>query len=257
MGCSQLSLIRAVLLLGPVRETDTVYGIYWDLNPSLWDLLPICVGDVGPCHGKAPSFPTPSLPHHEHPAQVNLSGDTLPLPPQAPLMAPSLLGGRQRRSGRLSGSKQTASSCSCSRKPSKKPSTSPSKPTPSVSTTPLSSPFRISSLGLMTPPRSPASPLSPLLVNKSGTHWWHLHLLLGGLSPGGHEASLVGHVATLFLPEESWNPLILWLHASYVSSWGSPPQGTKRRKVTPKSLPNHGVAGAAMLSHLPPVLLFS
>lgn len=172
-------------------------------------------------------------------------------------MAPSLLGGRQRRSGRLSGSKQTASSCSCSRKPSKKPSTNPSKPTPSVSTTPLSSPSRISSLGLMTPPRSPVSPPLPLLVNKSGTHWWHLHLLLPGLSPGGHKASLVGHVATLFLPEEGWNSLILWPRASYISSWGNPPQETKRRKATPKTLPSHGVAGAAMLSHLPPTPLFS
>lgn len=52
--------------------------------PILWDLLAICVGDVGPCHGKAPSFPTPALPHHEHPAQFNLSGDTLPLLPRPP-----------------------------------------------------------------------------------------------------------------------------------------------------------------------------
>lgn len=236
-------------MLRPVRQTDPV--------PSLWDLLAVCEGDVGPCHGKAPSFPTPALPRHEHPAQLNLSGDTLPLLPQAPLMAPSLLGGRQRRSGRPSGSKQTAFSCSCSRKPSKKPSTSPSKLTPSVSTTPLSSPSRISSLGLMTPPRSPVSPLSPLLVNKSGTQWWHAHLLPARLSPGGHVASLVGHVATLFLPKDCWNPLILWPCASYVSSWGNPQQGPKRREATPKTLPSHGVAGAAVLSHLPPTPLFS
>lgn len=147
----------------------------------------------------------------------------LPRPPNSR----SLLGGRRQRRGRPRGSKQTASSCSCSRKPSKKPSTSPSRPTPSVSTTPLSSPSRISSLGLTTPPRSPVSPLSPLLVNRSGTHWWHLHLLPAGFSPGGHEVSLVGLVATQLLPEEGWNPLILWPSASYVSSRGSSPQGPK------------------------------
>lgn len=172
MGCSQPSLIRVIF--AKASKTDRP-------DPSLWDLLVICVGNVGPSHGKSPSFPTLALPHHEHPEQLNLSGESLPLLPQAPLMAPSLLGGRQRRSGRLSGSKQTASSCSCSRKPSKKPSTSPSKLTPSVSTTPLSSPSRISSLGPMTPLRSPVSPLSPLLVNKCGTHRWHVHLLAQGI----------------------------------------------------------------------------
>lgn len=187
-SCGQKVIQSCGLLPGLFDQSDFCRRQIRQMDPvlSLWDLLAICVGDVGPRHGKAPSFPTPALPHHEDPDQLNLSGDALALLLQAPLMAPSLVGGRQRRSGRLSGSKQTASSCSCSRKPSKKPSTSPSKPTPSVSTTPLSSPSRISSLGLMTPPRSPVSPLSPLLVNKSGTHWWHLHLLPAGLSPEGH-----------------------------------------------------------------------
>lgn len=93
-----------------------------------------------------------------------------PFSPHNPLMAAFLLGGRQRRSGRPRGSKRTASSCSCSRRPSKKPSTSPSRPTPSACTTPLSSPCRTSSPGLTTPPRSPASPPSPPPANKG----WHL-----------------------------------------------------------------------------------
>lgn len=152
-----------------------------------------------------------------HPApstqyDIFLSRDAPSLLPQEPLTLPSLLGGKRRRSGRLSGSKRTASSCSCSRRPSKKPSTSPSKPTPSASTTPLSSPSRTSSLGLTTPPRSPASPPLPPLANKAGTRWWHVHLLLAGLSPAEHVASLVGRVASLFVPGEGWHPTVLWSH---------------------------------------------
>lgn len=148
-------------LLGLVRYSPSPQfkgftgSLGWGCGPMPWLVILFC-------------YPSPSS---KHPAQPILSGDIPPLLPEMHLTAPSLLGGRQQRSGRLSGSKQTASSCSCSRRPSKKPSTSPSKPTPSVSTTPLSLPSRTSSLGLTTPPRSPVSPLSLLLVNKASTHW--------------------------------------------------------------------------------------
>lgn len=156
--------------------------------------------------------------------------------PRAPLTALSLLGGRRRRSGRPSGSKRTASSCSCSRRPSKKPSTSPSKPTPSVSTTPLSLPSRTSSLGLTTPPKSPASPPSPPLANKAGTCQRYVHLLPAGLSPGAHVASLVGCMASLFLPGEGWHPTVLWPHVHPTCLAGESLQEDRKEGKPPQKL---------------------
>lgn len=65
-------------------------------------------------------------------------------------------GGRRRRSGRLSGSRPTGSSCSCSRRPSRRPSTNRLPRTRYVCRTALCSPCRTCSLGVKTLPRSAA-----------------------------------------------------------------------------------------------------